>query len=174
MMRIRTMGPSRAWDRGQSLVEFALVFPIAMLVLMAVFDVGRAVFVYNGLTNAAREGARLAAVNQDEVMIGQRVTSMTFGSGVTNLSDPDFVRFHREGPNLATPTSNPVCPTGDIAVGCVAIVNAESDWSAITPIIGQIMGPITFTARSEVPVEFVCPNLAIAEYATSDLCPKQP
>ena len=35
LMRIRLRGASRASRRGQSLVEFALVFPIAMLVLMA-------------------------------------------------------------------------------------------------------------------------------------------
>jgi len=172
-MRSRSSRTSRK-SRGQALVEFALVFPIAVLVLLAVFDVGRAVFIYNGLTNAAREGARLAAVNQDEGLIEDRVTTVTFGGAITNLGDPNFVRFHREGPNLATPTSNPVCPAGDIAVGCVAIVNAESDWTAITPVIGQIIGPITFTARSEIPVEFVCPNVNIVAYATSDLCPKQP
>ncbi len=171
-MRRPTARRSRPANRGQSLVEFALVFPIAMLLLMAVFDVGRAIFVYNGLTNAAREGARLAAVNQDETLIEERVTTMTFASGITNLGDPDFVRFHREGPDFAAPTSNPPCTP--MAVGCIAIVNAESDWSAITPIIGQVIGPITFTARSEVPVEFVCPNLNITAYATSDLCPKQP
>ena len=174
MIRRGFRGRDRTSGRGQSLVEFALVFPIAMLVLMAVFDVGRAVFVYNGLTNAAREGARLAAVNQDETMIEQRVTAMTFGSGVTNLGDPDFVRFHREGPDLDTPTPNPVCPATAMAVGCMAIVNAESDWTAITPIIGQIIGPITFTARSEVPVEFVCPNPNILEYANPTDCPRQP
>ena len=65
-MRPRASRSFQEVARGQALVEFALVFPIAILVLMAVFDVGRAVFVYNGLTNAAREGARLAAVNQDE------------------------------------------------------------------------------------------------------------
>jgi len=173
-MRVGLRGASRASHRGQSLVEFALVFPIAMLVLMAVFDVGRAVFVYNGLTNAAREGARLAAVNQDETMIGQRVTAMTFGNGVTNLGDPDFVRFHREGPDLDTPTSNPVCPATAMAVGCMAIVNAESAWTAITPIIGQIIGPITFTARSEMPVEFVCPNPNIPAYNNPIDCPRKP
>jgi hypothetical protein len=97
---------------------------------------------------------------------------MTFGTGVTNMGDPNFVRFHKDVPNLSTPTSNPVCTI--ITIGCVAIVNAESDWSAITPIIGQIIGPITFTGRSEVPVEFVCPNPNIAAYATSASCPRQP
>jgi Flp pilus assembly protein TadG len=163
---------SRMAARGQALVEFALVFPIAILLLMAVFDIGRAVFAYNGLTNAAREGARLAAVNQDPALIKQRVQEMTFGTGVTNLASPNFVRFHKESPNLTTPTSNPVCTT--MAIGCVAIVMAESDWRAITPVIGQIIGPITFTGRSEVPVEFVCPNPNIPAYASSASCPKQP
>ena len=103
------------------------MFPIAILLLMAVFDADE-VFAYNGLTNAAREGARLAAVNQDPAFIKQRVQEMTFGTGVTNLASANFVRFHRDGPNLATPTANPVCPAGSIAVGCVAIVLAESDW----------------------------------------------
>lgn len=163
-----------ASQRGQSLVEFALVFPIAMILLLAVFDVGRAVFAYNGLTNAAREGARLAVVNQDEGLIEQRVEEMVFATGVANLGEADFVRFHREGPNLAEPTSNPVCPAMAMAVGCVAILTVESDWSAITPIIGQIIGPITFTARSELPVEFVCPNPNIPAYSSSDNCPRQP
>jgi hypothetical protein len=165
---------SAASRRGQSLVEFALVFPIAVLLLMAVFDVGRAVFAYNGLTNAAREGARLAAVNQDPALIKQRVQEMTFGTGVTNLASANFVRFHRDGPNLTTPTANPVCAAGTIAVGCVAIVLAESDWRAITPVIGQIIGPITFRAESQVPVEFVCPNVNIPAYASSGSCPRQP
>jgi hypothetical protein len=165
-------GRSRRSGRGQALAEFAIVFPLAMLILMAVFDVGRAVFAYNGLTNAAREGARLAAVNQDETLIEQRVQEMTFATGITNMGDPDFVRFHKDVPNLSTPTSNPVCTP--VVIGCVAIVNAEFDWSAITPIIGQIIGPITFTGRSEVPVEFVCPNPNIAAYATSASCPRQP
>ena len=171
MMRRHRRGRSRTRGRGQALAEFALVFPLAMLILMAVFDVGRAVFAYNGLTNAAREGARLAAVNQDETLIELRVQEMTFATGVTNMGDPDFVRFHKDVPNLSTPTSNPECTT--VVVGCVAIVNAESDWSAITPIIGQIIGPITFVGRSEVPVEFVCPNPNIPAYNSSASCPSE-
>jgi hypothetical protein len=161
----------RASRRGQALAEFALVFPIAMLLLIAVFDVGRAVFAYNGLTNAAREGARLAAVNQDPALIKQRVQAMTFGTSITNLASPTFVRFHKEGP-ASDPTLNPVCAA--IAVGCVAVVKAESDWSAITPIIGQVIGPITFKSDSEVPVEFVCPNPNIPAYASAASCPRQP
>jgi hypothetical protein len=49
-------------QHGQSLVEIALVLPIFLLVLFGIFDVGRAVFVNSTLSQAAREGARLAAV----------------------------------------------------------------------------------------------------------------
>jgi Flp pilus assembly protein TadG len=47
---------------GQALVEFAFVLPVFLLVLFGIFDVGRAVYVNSTLSQAAREGARLAAV----------------------------------------------------------------------------------------------------------------
>jgi hypothetical protein len=48
--------------RGQALVEFALVFPVFMLILFGVIEVGRFVYTDNALSQAAREGTRLAAV----------------------------------------------------------------------------------------------------------------
>lgn len=165
-------GTARSRGRGQALVEFAIVFPIAILIIVAVFDIGRAVFMYNGLTNAAREGARLAVVNQDKGLVIQRIQSQAPTAGLSNTADPDdVISFYRESPN-ADVTTNAECTT--MAVGCVAVVTPTAQWSAITPIIGQLMGPITFRARSELPVEFVCPNPAIAAYATSAACPKQP
>ena len=50
--------------RGQGLVEFALVFPVFILLLFGIFDLGRAVYAYNTIGDAAREGARVAIVNQ--------------------------------------------------------------------------------------------------------------
>ncbi len=49
-------------ENGQSLVEFALILPIMLLLLMGIVQFG---FIFNGqitLTSAAREGARLAVV----------------------------------------------------------------------------------------------------------------
>ena len=89
---------------GQSLVEFAMVLPIIVLLIAGFIEIGRAVFAYNGLTNAAREGARLAAVNQDVNLIKQRVQTMTFGTSITNLASPTFVRFFQEGPTLSPVT----------------------------------------------------------------------
>lgn len=48
-------------ERGQSLVEMALVMFVLLLLLAGVFDVGRAFHSYIIITNAAREGARTAS-----------------------------------------------------------------------------------------------------------------
>ena len=44
--------------RGQELMEFALVLPALMMLLMGIFYLGRAISVYEALGRAAREGAR--------------------------------------------------------------------------------------------------------------------
>jgi Flp pilus assembly protein TadG len=51
-------------DRGQALVEFSLAFVVFIFLLMALFDFGRAVYTYNGVSEAARDIARAAAVSQ--------------------------------------------------------------------------------------------------------------
>lgn len=51
-------------DRGAAAVEFALVLPILVVLLFGVIDFGRALFAYNYLTAAVREGGRFAAVQE--------------------------------------------------------------------------------------------------------------
>src|ERR687888_572732 len=50
------------WRRrsGQSMVEFAVLAPIFFLLLLGTIDLGRAIYVYNSISDAAREGARAA------------------------------------------------------------------------------------------------------------------
>ena len=50
---------------GQSLLEFALFFPILMVLVMGLFDIGRAVIYYAILNTAVREGTRYAIVQPD-------------------------------------------------------------------------------------------------------------
>ena len=45
-------------ERGQSLVELALVLPLLILLLAGMADLGRAFFSYIEITNAAQEGTR--------------------------------------------------------------------------------------------------------------------
>ena len=48
--------------RGQSIIEFALVLPLLLLVIFGIMEFGRALMTTNVLSAAAREGARVAAV----------------------------------------------------------------------------------------------------------------
>lgn len=50
-------------NRGQSLVEFALVIPILLLLMVGIMEFSRAWMTQNILTSAAREGARVGAVS---------------------------------------------------------------------------------------------------------------
>jgi Flp pilus assembly protein TadG len=45
-------------ERGQAMVEFAFVLPVFILLTIGLIELGRGVFTYNMLSNAAREGSR--------------------------------------------------------------------------------------------------------------------
>jgi hypothetical protein len=53
----------RRGSSGQALVEFALIIPIFLVLLLGIFDFGRVVWASNSLAHAAREGARFAIVH---------------------------------------------------------------------------------------------------------------
>lgn len=55
--------------RGQSMVEFALILPILMFLLMGFFDLGRVVLAHDALGHAAREAARYAIVHGATVTV---------------------------------------------------------------------------------------------------------
>ncbi|MCM0083901.1 pilus assembly protein [Geomonas sp. Red32] len=48
---------------GIALVEMALLLPVLLLILFGIAEFGRALYMENTLTNAAREGARLASTS---------------------------------------------------------------------------------------------------------------
>jgi Flp pilus assembly protein TadG len=54
--RITTLGKHK---KGQSMVEFALLLPLFVLLIIGIFDLGRAFFSFIAIMNAAREGARV-------------------------------------------------------------------------------------------------------------------
>jgi hypothetical protein len=53
----------REKPRGQAMVEFALVFPVFVLLLVGIFDFGRVIWVNDTLSTAAREAGRYAVVH---------------------------------------------------------------------------------------------------------------
>jgi Flp pilus assembly protein TadG len=50
-------------NEGQSALEFLLVFPVLLLFLLLLVDLGVMMYEYVSVSNAVREGARYAAVN---------------------------------------------------------------------------------------------------------------
>ncbi len=63
---MRMMKSIRVDARGQALVEFALVLPILILIFMGTIDLGRGIYAYNVVANAARDGVRYGIVNPDD------------------------------------------------------------------------------------------------------------
>lgn len=161
--------------RGQGLVEFALVLPIFLILLMGVFDLGRAVFAYNSVTNAAREGARLAIVNQDTSLITERALAQTSFAGTG--SPTVTISFRKNTPNDDYST-NPTCnayssSTRPMNIDCVAIITYSTSYRPITPLISNILfsSGVTLTATTTLGVEYVCPSVDVT---TATNCPKQP
>jgi Flp pilus assembly protein TadG len=60
----------RSDESGQSLVEFALVLPLLLLIITGLFDVARATWQENTLAYAAREGTRYAIVHGSAAVDG--------------------------------------------------------------------------------------------------------
>lgn len=78
---------SRRRSRGQSLVEFAMVLPIFMLILSGILDFGFLLYSRMTVINAAREGARAAIMVSDystieEVAVGAAESSAA-GGGIS-------------------------------------------------------------------------------------------
>ena len=124
---------------GQSIAEFALVIPVVLLLLAGLFDLGRLVYAYNTVSEAARYGARLAIVNQSPTAI-QTVAA-------------------QHGVALGIPVA---CTSGNAGVcvgfsrstsACIASVTVTYKFGAITPLVDQLVGPITVASTSKMPIE---------------------
>ncbi len=165
------------------MVELALILPIVVLLLVAVFDIGRGVYAYTSIANAARTGARIAAVNQlypdaTDTMCAENMPVEDLGSGSTptwsaracaanaatslGLSPSAVVVSYAapSGTALTCPAGPaPAAPSANAPfhVGCIVSVTVSYSWAPITPLIGNLVGPITMSTTSQMPVERVFP-----------------
>jgi len=73
--------------RGQALVEFALILPVLLVILLGTVDAGRLIFAYNAVANAAREGGRTAIINQTPAEVRQRAAEQATVLGMPT-ADP--------------------------------------------------------------------------------------
>jgi Flp pilus assembly protein TadG len=132
--------------RGQSLVEFSLMLPVLLLLLFGIVDGGRAIYALSTINNAAREAARVAIVDQTLGHIQAEAQAQSVGLGI---SSGQVTVIYRTFDDTAICGSPP-------AVGCLAVVTVTYTYTAVTPIIGQLMGNITMNGRSFFPIEATC------------------
>jgi Flp pilus assembly protein TadG len=150
---------SRERQRGQSLLEFALVMPLAVLLLIAVFDVGRAVYGLNAVSNAARMGGRTAVVNQTGLDIRQRAADQATALGIDASAvacDASNIPTTSSGTCIQFKTAEMTADCNTLSVGCVAVVTTKWTFSPITPLLGQFIGNVPLTSTTEIPIESVC------------------
>jgi len=102
-MRTKGIRPTRKDEKGQSLVEFALVVPMLLLLVFGIAEFGRAWMTKNILTGAAREAVRVLAV-----------------------PDPPG------GVAAATTRANQVLTSGGITTATLTIVNATAAFGDVT------------------------------------------
>ena len=133
-------------ERGQALTETALTFPLVLLLSVSVFEFGLAFQHWQVLTNAAREGARLAVL-----------------PGVTDEAVSSRVHTYLEAGQLsgAGEATVAVVSNTSIAIGVGATASASTvtanypyQFVVLQPIVQLVAGespvgaPITMTASA--------------------------
>ena len=112
---------SRRTDRGQSMVEFALVLPVLLMLVFGFLDLGRAVYSQSVVANAAREGARAAVIHgSTNAEIRAAVKANAIGIAVT---DADIT----------------ITPSAARVSGQQVLVRVTTRFYAVTPFVTQLM-----------------------------------
>ncbi len=120
--------------RGQSLVEFALAFPILLLMLVGIVDLGRGFRTYALLTNAAREGAQYGTFQPaDTAGIRTKVTNALAGTGIN-------IAIANACPNICI-----LYPSGNASGNPIDVKVSYT----MTTILGSIIGMNTIPIQGE-------------------------
>jgi len=102
----------RSWRRGAALVEFAVIAPIFLTLVGGMIELGRAIVVAQILTNASREGARVAGYNTTKSTSTVTSAVNTFLtsegiSGATTAISPSSLSSVADGSQVSVTVSIP-------------------------------------------------------------------
>ncbi len=166
---------ARETSRAQGLVEFALVFPVFILMFFGVLDVGRLVWMNSTVSQAAREGARLAAVEASWIAQGGVRTECTQQGGRV-VCPADAAALQAD---VVTAANRMVAPFGSIAssnvyiscdhttpptgawttytcanhaVGDLVSVRVLLTFTPMTPVASSLVGIITTTGSATMTI----------------------
>jgi hypothetical protein len=123
----------RGRERGQALVEFSLAIIVFLTLMMGIVDFGRAIYQYNGVSQAAREIARVTAVHPgsdfrtEAGRSSQTLEVIATQAGlVPNLQQPTIKCVDVAGAEITTD-----CPVGEWIQ-----VRISAPYTPVTPILG--------------------------------------
>jgi hypothetical protein len=138
-------------SRGQTLAEFAIALPIFLFNLMAIFDFGQAIYMYNGVSQPSRELARATSVH--------RCAGSPCALGSSPETQAVLATQQKLIPNLQTPTYACVDIDGSAinsATTCVpgnrVQVQIVARYSPITPLLG-LTGTWNLSSTSSVSIQ---------------------
>jgi len=126
---------------GQALVEFAIVLPILLLVLLGIIEFARVFFIYTNLFNAAREGVRYGIVQpRDLTGVYQHVYEKVT---LVPTDDVALQVWYDRGPGTSIFTD-----TSSLVVGDRIVVDLQHDVYFITPLFQPLGGPLSLHTRA--------------------------
>jgi Flp pilus assembly protein TadG len=136
---LRQWPASALSERGAELVEFAIVLPLMLLIVMGIVDFGFMFQRYVVLTNAAMEGARVAVLpGYQRADVLARVQAYALDGGIPGTVTPDVVDVSLPAPTGTWPGKE-VTVTHDYGFNYLG---------PITALFGGGSRTVTLTARS--------------------------
>ena len=149
---------SRLAERGATIVEFAIVSTVALMLIFGILDFSRALYSYHQVSEVARQGARYAIVNGGaacgggtpdpmQAWVNQHATLLGDGSlsVTTTCSDSaaceDASSTNCSNANNCTATSAPYD-----APGCIVSVKVDYSFHFLVPLVSKLTVPMSSTS----------------------------
>jgi Flp pilus assembly protein TadG len=141
-----------AGEEGSAIVEFAMLSMCFLTILFGLLDFGRALYTYNYVSYAARDGARYAIVRGSACnSFATDCPTKTDGTGVSSYLKTVTIPPAINPTNLAVtatwPGGNPGCTGAVNSPGCVVKVNVKYTFSFIIPFIPKITSLMSSTSQ---------------------------
>ncbi|CAN5263123.1 hypothetical protein BH18CHL2_BH18CHL2_03650 [soil metagenome] len=132
-------------EGGATVVEFALVVPVLLVVMIVLLDLGRTVDAYVTVSSASREGARYASVHPTAA---PAAIAAAVGAHSAPLSSPTVTASYYNGATFQPWPANGVPASAPKPTSVPIRVQVSYPWSAVTAFLGQFMQGRTFTTSS--------------------------
>jgi Flp pilus assembly protein TadG len=134
-------GPRRS-RRAAAVVETAFVLPLAMLLMMGIFEYGRFMMARHLIANSAREGARLASAGIEDYTTTQIQDLVLERLSAIQLTDLSVAIYRTDG------TGADLGAWTDAAFGQGIAVKVNANFHPIVPSFGILPNPVPLEALS--------------------------